>query len=168
MTDPQQPSGWSDPTWQQPTPPVSPVQPEQPGYAVQPTYQPPTYETPTYQTPTYQTPAYPQTPYPQADYTQPYAQSPYGAVAYSGPGTNSLAIAALICSLAGLVVGISAPVGAILGHMARKQIRTSGEQGDGMALAGIIVGWSLTGIFLCVCGLWAVAFSSIIANGTTQ
>jgi hypothetical protein len=148
MTEPQQPSGWSDPTWQQPTPPVSPVQPDQPGYAVQP--------------------AYPQPVYPQADYTQPYAQTPYGTPGYGGPGTNSLAIASLICSLAGLVVGISAPVGAILGHIARKQIRTSGEQGEGMALAGIIVGWSLTGIFLCVCGLWAVAFSSFIASGTGQ
>jgi len=153
MTEPQQPSGWSDPTWQQPTPPVSPVQPEQPGYAVQPTYQAPTY---------------PQASYPQGDYTQPYAQSPYGTAAYAGPGTNSLAIASLICSLAGLIVGISAPVGAILGHMARKQIRTSGEQGDGMALAGIIVGWSLTGIFLCVCGLWAVAFSSLMATSVNQ
>jgi Domain of unknown function (DUF4190) len=153
MTEPQQPSGWSDPTWQQPTPPVSPVQPDQPGYAIQPTYQAPTY---------------PQASYPQGDYTQPYAQSPYGTAAYAGPGTNSLAIASLICSLAGLIVGISAPVGAILGHMARKQIRTSGEQGDGMALAGIIVGWSLTGIFLCLCGVWAVFLSSVVTAGVNQ
>jgi hypothetical protein len=62
-----------------------------------------------------------------------------------------MAIASLVCSLAGLATGISAPVGAILGHVARRQIRERGEQGDGMALTGIIVGWVLTGIFIVCC-----------------
>jgi hypothetical protein len=62
-----------------------------------------------------------------------------------------MAIASLICSLAGLAIYVSAPVGAILGHVARKQIRETGEQGDGMALAGIIVGWVVTGLGLCLC-----------------
>jgi hypothetical protein len=63
--------------------------------------------------------------------------------------TNGLAIAALICALVGL-----APVGAILGHVARRQIKQTGEQGDGMALAGIIVGWILTGVGIIFCGLY--------------
>jgi len=78
----------------------------------------------------------------------------YGYTAYPYPApapTNGLAIAALVCALAGLAVGISAPVGAILGHIARRQIRERGEQGDGMALAGIIVGWILTGIMAACC-----------------
>ncbi|HZM82095.1 MAG TPA: DUF4190 domain-containing protein [Candidatus Limnocylindrales bacterium] len=63
--------------------------------------------------------------------------------------TNGLAIASLIVSIVG-VVGMCgwgplsvfvSPVGAILGHVAQRQIKTSGDQGYGMALAGIIVGW---------------------------
>ena len=43
------------------------------------------------------------------------------------------------------------PVGAIMGHIARRQIQERGEQGDGFALAGIIVGWVTTGIWvLCL------------------
>jgi hypothetical protein len=72
--------------------------------------------------------------------------------------TNGLAIASLVCSLAGLAVCLSAPVGAILGHIARRQIRERGEQGDGMALAGIIVGWALTALLLVVCVLYAGFF----------
>jgi hypothetical protein len=44
------------------------------------------------------------------------------------------------------VTCISAPVGAILGHVARRQIRERGEGGDGMALTGIIVGWVTVGL----------------------
>lgn len=73
------------------------------------------------------------------------------------PKTNSLAIASLVCSLAGLLVGVSAPVGAVLGHFARRQIRERGEQGDGLALAGIIIGWIITGVLiLSCCGVLAV------------
>jgi hypothetical protein len=62
-----------------------------------------------------------------------------------------MAIAALVCSLAGLMVVVSAPVGAILGHVARKQIRETGEDGDGLAQAGIWIGWIVTGLWVCVC-----------------
>jgi hypothetical protein len=72
--------------------------------------------------------------------------------------TNGLAIAAMICSLAGFVVGISFPIGAILGHVARKQIRETGEQGEGFALAGIIIGWIGTGLFVLCCGGYLVFF----------
>jgi hypothetical protein len=103
--------------------------------------------------------------YPPAAYGTPSGPPGYGyPPPYPGPGypgypppapTNGLAIASLVCSLAGLAVGISAPVGAILGHVARRQIRERGEQGDGMALAGIIVGWILTAGLIVCCGLYA-------------
>ena len=35
---------------------------------------------------------------------------------------------------------VFSPVGLVLGIVARRQIRQTGEQGDGLALAGIIVG----------------------------
>ena len=68
-----------------------------------------------------------------------------------------MAIASLVVSIVGMVFlicygvgGLIAPVGAILGHVARKQIRERQESGDGMALAGVIVGWIGTGLGLIV------------------
>lgn len=61
-----------------------------------------------------------------------------------GPRTNGLAIASLVCSVGSLFLcGLSAIVGVVLGHVARRQIRRSAgaEVGDGFALAGIIVGY---------------------------
>jgi hypothetical protein len=56
--------------------------------------------------------------------------------------TNPLAVAALICGIiqfAGLFP--AAFVAIILGHMARRDIRQTGEDGDGMAKAGLILGY---------------------------
>ncbi len=77
------------------------------------------------------------------------------------PGNNTLALVSLICSLAGLIVGLAAPIGAILGHVALKQIRERGEQGEGMAKAGIIIGWVLTGIMVCcIAGVIIIALTA--------
>jgi fatty acid desaturase len=48
--------------------------------------------------------------------------------------TNTLAILALVMAFA------FPPAGLVLGIIARKQIRETGEEGDGLALAGIIIG----------------------------
>ncbi|MGH3680125.1 MAG: DUF4190 domain-containing protein [Natronosporangium sp.] len=111
---------------------------------------------------------YPQTPYgpppaapPGYGYPPPYAYPP------AAP-TNGMAIASLVCSLAGLAVGISAPVGAILGHVARRQIRERGEQGDGMALAGIIVGWVITGLLVLCCGIYVTVIGFAISQDSSS
>lgn len=68
--------------------------------------------------------------------------SPYQAPVVA-PKNNGLAIASLVCSLVGaLCCGLASIAGIILGFIARSQIRQSNgmQQGDGMALAGIIVG----------------------------
>jgi uncharacterized protein DUF4190 len=92
----------------------------------------------------------------------PYGPGPYGAQqpypAY-GPQTrtNALAIASLACSLGGLITCLSAPVGIALGHIAKRQIRETGEQGDGLATAGLWVGYILTILgFLLIAGWLAV------------
>ena len=55
---------------------------------------------------------------------------------------NGLAVASLACGLAQLVFGPLAAIPAIVfGHVARHQIKRSGEQGAGLALAGLILGW---------------------------
>jgi uncharacterized membrane protein len=91
--------------------------------------------------------------------TGPYT---YGAP-YQAQTTNGLAIAALVCGLASFVTCVSAIAAVILGHMARKQIRESGGQqgGDGMALAGLIIGY----IFIALLVLYIV-FIVVVAATT--
>ena len=55
--------------------------------------------------------------------------------------TNGLALAALICGIAQFAVGVTFIPAIICGHLARRQIRQTGEAGDGMALAGLILGY---------------------------
>ncbi len=76
-----------------------------------------------------------------ADYGAGNPYAPYGQVAQAK--TNGLAIAALICGCGGFVLFIPGILGIIFGFIARGQIRRSNGQqkGDGMALAGIIVGF---------------------------
>jgi uncharacterized membrane protein len=78
--------------------------------------------------------------------------------------TNGLAVASLACGLAQFVFGPLPTIPAIVfGHVARHQIRRTGEQGAGMALAGLLLGWAavIFGI-IAIAGLavFAVASSS--------
>ena len=74
--------------------------------------------------------------------------------------TNSLAITSLICGIAQFMFGPLATIPAVVcGHMARSQIRRTREQGAGMALAGLILGWIGVGFTVLV----AVAAIAIIA-----
>ncbi|MEV4413585.1 DUF4190 domain-containing protein [Catellatospora sp. NPDC049609] len=90
-------------------------------------------------------------PYPGQPYAHPgYPPHPYAL----GRRTNGMAIASMVTALLGLATiclyGIPTfvlgPTGAIMGHITRRRIRTTGEEGDGMALAGIIIGWVGTGL----------------------
>lgn len=102
------------------------------------------------------------TPGPASPY-QPYAAaSPYGGYTVTPP-TNGLAIASLVVSIVGAlglccygVGGIVGLVGAILGHVARRQIREQQQGGDGLSLAGVIVGWIAFGIGMVVLALFVV------------
>jgi len=74
--------------------------------------------------------------------------------------TNGLAIASLACGIAQFAFGLLATIPAIvLGHMARSQIRRTGEQGAGLALAGLVLGWAavILGILVLVIVLAIVA-----------
>lgn len=81
----------------------------------------------------------------------PAALTPYsttGAAYAYAPRTNPAAIASLVLSLVGLVTWITAIGGIISGHIALSQIKRTGEGGRGMALAGLIVGYVLTGFLV--------------------
>ena len=77
----------------------------------------------------------------------PQAATPsYSTGGTSGtPKTNGLAIASLVLGIVGCF-WITAIVAIVLGFVARKQIEQSGEQGSGMALAGIILGFVWIGL----------------------
>lgn len=81
----------------------------------------------------------------QPAYGQPVYAQP--VVAVVATPTNTMAILSLVMSLIGL-----SPLGVIFGHMARAQIKRTGEQGDGLALAGMIIGYIGTASYLsCLC-----------------
>jgi hypothetical protein len=67
---------------------------------------------------------------------QPY-QQPYPPAR----PTNGLAVAALVCGAGAFVTGITFIPAIICGHLARREIRRTGEQGDGMAIAGLVCGY---------------------------
>lgn len=94
-----------------------------------------------------QQPAYGQTGgYPSGSPAPGYGPPPgYGGYGAAAP-TNSLAIVSLVLSLLGFIIGFTAIGGVICGHIARRQIRERGEQGDGLALAGLIIGYILIGL----------------------
>src|SRR5450755_2044275 len=81
----------------------------------------------------------PQLPYPQ--------QLPYPR----RPPVNSLAVAALICSV---IPGFPAAAGVVTALVARRQIRQTGERGEGIATAAFLIGmFSLVTFVLYMIGL---------------
>jgi len=85
------------------------------------------------------------------DYGQPYEApsrqtygSPYGppyGQLVPAPRTNGMAIAALACGIGGFFVFPASFAAVILGHIARREIRRTGEGGDGMATTGLVLGY---------------------------
>lgn len=107
----------------------------------------------------------------------PGAPNPYGAPAGYGtqstfgpppgydhgyqpvPSTNGKAIASLVLGILGLLcfAVLTAVPAIILGHSARREIRAGKGTGDGLALAGIVIGWIITGFtILALLGFLAI------------
>ena len=131
---------------QPPEPPAEPVVPPEP----MPATSEPTPPAPTYTPPT---PAY----------APPVVYSQY-AVAPSRP-YNAWAIVS-ICFAASTVIGtwcLGGLVAVITGHVARSQIKRSGEQGSSLALAGLIVGYVSIGLTLAVIAAYIAFFILFIA-----
>jgi len=105
---------------------LPPPPPPAPGWGAAP---PPGYASPGYGPPYggYPPPGY------HPGYPQPgYLPAP--------AGTNTLAIAALVASGIGVFCGIGSIAGIVLGVIALNQITQSGQNGRGLALAGVVVG----------------------------
>jgi hypothetical protein len=79
--------------------------------------------------------------------------------------TNSLAIASLACGIGQLFVGpLSTFPAIVLGHMARREIRRTGENGKGMAAAGLALGWTGFALLVLAC-LFIVVIVSAMTRG---
>ncbi len=86
------------------------------------------------------------------------AATPYAAAA-TGPKTNTLAIISLV-----LAFFIS--LGAVIcGHIALGQIKKTGENGRGLAIAGLVLGY--LGLVAGFIGFiaWLLFFAAIASNG---
>ena len=92
---------------------------------------------------------------------------PGGMVAAPGQ-TNTLAVVSLVSALVapfGHFTGIGGLtltiVSIVTGHMARRQIRQTGERGDGFALAGLIISY----VHLALTALVVIFFFGAIVAG---
>jgi peptidyl-prolyl cis-trans isomerase B (cyclophilin B) len=66
-----------------------------------------------------------------------------------------MAIAALVSAL------VFAPLGIVFGHIALSQLKHSGEDGKGLAIAGVVLGYVGTAIFLLALIFYVVLLSAL-------
>ncbi|MDG9704408.1 DUF1707 and DUF4190 domain-containing protein [Streptomyces sp. DH37] len=83
-------------------------------------------------------------------YPQPYQPMVPRTFLPPPPPTNNSAVAALVCGVLTPLYGVTAIPAVILGHKARAEIRRTGEKGDGLALAGLVLGWLAIGFVALV------------------
>ncbi|GII56117.1 hypothetical protein Pth03_45060 [Planotetraspora thailandica] len=92
----------------------------------------------------------------------PYGQPQYGYAPPAPNRNNGLAIASLILGLTGFITcGFTSILAVVFGHVALGQIRRDRTDGHGMAIAGVILGWLLTGIWILY---WILMFAGVVAG----
>ena len=82
---------------------------------------------------------------------------PYGYPGYAYPvrqSTNTLAILALVFAF------VCAPAAIVMGALARGQIRRTGEEGMGLATAGLVIGI----VFTVIGVIWIIAAITVFAG----
>jgi Domain of unknown function (DUF4190) len=104
----------------------------------------------------------------QAAPTSTVPVGPPGSVVAASGQTNTLAVVSLVTAIIapfGHVTGIGGLtltiVSIVTGHMARAQIRKTGERGDGFALAGLIISY----VHLALTALVLILFFGAIIAG---
>ncbi|WP_353807352.1 DUF4190 domain-containing protein [Agromyces sp. SYSU T00194] len=96
----------------------------------------------------------------QPDYSAaPAPSGQYAAAPSSTPKTNVLAIVSLVSAFFISLVAI------ITGHIALSQIKKTGEQGRGLAIAGLVIGYVGLVIGLIVLLFWVVIFGIAASSG---
>jgi hypothetical protein len=81
--------------------------------------------------------------------------------------TSSLAVVALIFGILGwtFLPGIGSLVAIVTGHMARADIRRNAGlmEGDGLAVAGLVLGWVMVGLSIAGIAAFILFFGGIAA-----
>jgi Domain of unknown function (DUF4190)/Domain of unknown function (DUF1707) len=78
--------------------------------------------------------------------------------------TNPLAVGSLACGIGQVFLGPLPTIPAIvLGHMARREIRRTGEDGMGLATAGLVLGWTGAALVVAAC-LFIVVLIALVAR----
>lgn len=77
----------------------------------------------------------------------PYQQYQYPRPVTTGE-TNTMAILALVFAF------VFWPLGIVFGHLARRQIRRTGEAGAGLATAGLVISYLFGAVTLLACAGW--------------
>ncbi len=90
------------------------------------------------------------------------------AIVVRAAPTNSLAVVSLISGILSwlLCPVIAAIVAVVTGHAARTQIKTSGEAGGGLAIAGLVLGYVSLGLFALGILFWLLLLGGLAALTT--
>jgi hypothetical protein len=85
------------------------------------------------------------------------------STATSGAKTNVLAIVSLVTSIIGFGL-----VGVITGHIGLNQIKKTGEEGRGLAIAGLVIGYITIAAALLILLIWGLALGGLAVFLGTQ
>jgi len=99
--------------------------------------------------------------------TQP-AYPPAYPYPYATQRTNSMSIASLVSGILAwlLCPFIGGALAVVFGHVARGQIKQSGEAGGGMAIAGLVLGYANIGVAVLGIIAWIFLFVGTAILGT--
>jgi len=88
------------------------------------------------------------------------------AVYAYGPHTNSAAVASLVFGIVSwfLCPFVGGLLAVIFGHVARGQIRRTGEGGGGLAVAGLVLGYIHLAAAVVVGFIWLVLVGGFLAT----
>jgi hypothetical protein len=91
---------------------------------------------------------------------QPVQTQPQGAPFAFSAQTNTLALVSLISGIASWIIVpvVGAIVAVITGHMAKREIRRTGEQGNTYATVGLVLGYLHLAVVLLVLAIVALVF----------
>lgn len=79
--------------------------------------------------------------------------------------TNTMAIVSVVCGAIGWmgVPLVASLVAIFCGHIARKEIRTTGQEGDVLAIVGLVLGYAHIAFLCVVLGLMVLFYAGIFA-----
>lgn len=107
-----------------------------------------------------------------SDESSEYYSTSSDVAAVAAPKTSTLAIVSLVAGIAGWTILplIGSIVAIVTGHMAKAEIReqVGSLGGDGLATAGLVLGYLSIGLSVCICLIILAAVLFFIPIAATQ